>query len=162
MKRREKEFTELTNLILFTGTWNVNGRLPPNTTDLKLWLSPSNNNTNNIDLYFVGLQEIDMSAEAFLRTESETAEIWLTAVEGAIQGHSCQYKRLVWKQLVGMLLIVYCRSELYASIKDVSIDSKGCGTIYNPTLTLTKNHNNCRYNGNDGKQGRGGCEDARL
>lgn len=133
MQARQREFTDLTQLHYFVGSWNVNGRLPaaPDTLadlDLSVWLLQ--NTKSSPDLYFIGLQEMDLSAEALLMTESRRDDVWLAAVETVLGPRG--YQKLVSKQMVGMLLIVYARRSLISAISDVSVDSAGCGKFLSP------------------------------
>jgi hypothetical protein len=135
MRQRQREFTEFTQLKYFAGTWNVNGRPPTADLDLTPWLL-SADAAHNLqqtleeipDIFFIGLQEMDLSAEALLRNESNKDSDWLRAVEAVLRPRG--YVKLISKQMVGLLLMIYLRESLFPEVSQVSVDSAGCGMFF--------------------------------
>lgn len=73
------------------------------------------------------IQQVDLSAEAFLLNDSPREEYWAAAIEAGIARarSPATYRKLVSKQLVGMLLFVYVRSEMAPHVHGVATDSAG-------------------------------------
>jgi phosphatidylinositol-bisphosphatase len=121
--QRQTEYTSHTPCTVFVGTWNVNGKL--SSEDLGAWLLGG----GDTDLYVIGLQEVDLSAEAFLLNESTRESLWTASVESCLLNRPVSYRRVAVKQMVGILLCVYARSDWFNVIRDVSVDSAGCGIL---------------------------------
>jgi phosphatidylinositol-bisphosphatase len=139
LNQRESEFTNYRSLSLFVGTWNVNGKL--STENLAPWLVQKISKPNDIkpcekssntdpDLYVIGFQELDLSAEAFLLNDSPREEFWAAAVENTLSTYvGSPYRKIASKQLVGILILVYGKKNLCNMISDVQCDSQGCGIM---------------------------------
>ena len=69
MGLRETAFTDLRQITIFLGTYNVNGQPPAS--GLADWLAVD---TDPPDIYAVGFQELDLSKEAFLFNETPREE----------------------------------------------------------------------------------------
>eukprot|EP00048_Salpingoeca_helianthica_P022785 m.20360 g.20360 ORF g.20360 m.20360 type:complete len:907 (+) comp7810_c0_seq1:39-2759(+) len=130
MASRALEFTKMRSVSVCLGTYNVNGKYPveedKSLMDLRPWLRfrPS----DSPDIYVLGFQELDLTAEAFIFNDSTREEDWSAAIEASFHdGHN--YRKLKSKQLVGMLLMVYVRAELLPFIKDVQADAQGTGIL---------------------------------
>jgi hypothetical protein len=76
MRLRENEFVENHELVLFVGTWNVNGKVPKEA--LAPWLLPSDMPTP--DVVALGLQEFDTSSAALILAETSKVEPWIAAM----------------------------------------------------------------------------------
>ncbi|XP_032828467.2 inositol polyphosphate 5-phosphatase OCRL-like [Petromyzon marinus] len=124
MRRRAREFTTKCTLRFFIGTWNVNGQSPYNST-LKSWLSCDEEAP---DVYYIGFQELDLSKEAFLFSDSPREKEWVQAV---VSGLHCgaSYKRVTLVRLVGMMLLVYAKAALCPHIQQVVTDTVGTGIM---------------------------------
>lgn len=81
------------------------------------------------DLYVIGFQELDLSAEAFLLNDSPREDFWSLAIENGLKDYAGFYHKVASKQLVGMLLIIYVKRSLLPHVGDVSADSAGCGIM---------------------------------
>ena len=122
MKERENEFTDLFPLSIYVGTWNVNGLEP--TESLVPWLQPANESlipclqsSNEPDIFAIGFQELDLSAECFVFGDKTREDQWVKYVESALpKGYYFQIKLV---RLIGMMLVVYAHVKHKDQIKDI-------------------------------------------
>lgn len=77
---------------IFACTWNVNARSSVPLSGLLQPSPPLGASSPRPDVYVIGFQEIDMSADALLRNESTKGNVWQQAIEDGIGN---EYK-LVW------------------------------------------------------------------
>jgi len=77
---------------------------------------------------FTQLQELDLSSEAFLFSESVKEEEWMKAVTSSLH-EGAEYTLLKHVRLVGMLLMVYSRTDLADQVTNISVDSVGTGIM---------------------------------
>jgi len=110
LQRRTEEFTERCELNLFLGTWNVNGRKPVHNLD-EWMLRRLPEGLDPPAVFALGFQELDLTAEALLLGDTARAAPWEQAGLRALQQLG-PYKVMLSKQLVGMLLCVYVRTDL--------------------------------------------------
>ncbi|CAG8748871.1 8823_t:CDS:2, partial [Acaulospora morrowiae] len=73
--------------------------------------------------------EVDLSAEAFLLNGSTREEIWHAAIVDALGEKSDNYLKLVSKQLVGILLMIFVKKAHMPYIKEVRNDCVGVGLM---------------------------------
>lgn len=104
---------------IFTGSWNVAGQ--PSTESLLPWLQPA----NDCDLVVIGFQEVDLSTEAYLVYDPLKEIEWSSSVNKCLNG----YAKIASKQLIGMLLIVYCKLDLKNFIAEITAESIGSGML---------------------------------
>lgn len=123
MQTREKEYNEFKNYRIFIGTWNVNGKNP--STDLSNWLAVD---SDPPDIYAIGFQELDLSKEAFLFTDSPKEDEWLNSVIKSLHKDG-KYHQVRLIRLIGMMLVVFAKVQVVASIKDVLAESVGTGIL---------------------------------
>ncbi|KAK9710674.1 hypothetical protein K7432_008278 [Basidiobolus ranarum] len=126
MQERETEFTLEDNIKVFVGTWNVNGR--PSRETLVPWFKSSKEMVD-ADIIAVGFQELDLSPEAFLLSDSTKEDEWTRSIEKVLVLMDDQYTKVKSKQLVGMLLMVYVKQKHVKDIDYVEGDSAGCGIM---------------------------------
>ncbi|KAJ1903779.1 hypothetical protein IWQ60_012539, partial [Tieghemiomyces parasiticus] len=104
MKDREAQFTDYHDIRVFTGTWNVNGRLP--TQPLDPWLQavledapPAGESTappgtpTEPELLILGFQELDLRAEAYLVYDGSKEMAWCKAIEEALGVKAALYRK---------------------------------------------------------------------
>ncbi|CAG8602320.1 2030_t:CDS:10 [Paraglomus occultum] len=123
MTEREEEFTEVQTIRLITGTYNVNGQFAPD--NLSVWLNPD----YEPDIYAIGFQELDLSPEAYLLYDGTKEIEWTHAILLGLGEKANKYYKLVSKQLIGILLMIFVKKEQLPNIKDVQTDSVGVGML---------------------------------
>lgn len=123
MAMREDDYTDLQTYSVFTGTWNVNGQSPRES--LGEWLSIDEEPP---DFYAVGFQELDLSKEAYLFTDTPKEEEWLEAVKNGLHPKA-EYRMVRLTRLIGMMLIVFVKEEHTEHIKNVAADTVGTGIM---------------------------------
>ncbi|KAK7463225.1 hypothetical protein BaRGS_00038210, partial [Batillaria attramentaria] len=114
---REDEFVDLKTVRLFCGTWNVNGQSPSES--LSKWLVVDQDPP---DIYAIGFQELDLSREAFIFSESAREAEWQEAVKTYLHPRA-KYRKVKSVRLVGILLIVYIKEELCKYVSFIDCDS---------------------------------------
>eukprot|EP00123_Amoebidium_parasiticum_P018177 comp24124_c0_seq2/m.43765 comp24124_c0_seq2/g.43765 ORF comp24124_c0_seq2/g.43765 comp24124_c0_seq2/m.43765 type:complete len:870 (-) comp24124_c0_seq2:278-2887(-) len=120
LRNRRDEYSDKKKIRVFCGTFNVNGKMPDQS--LKPWLEETNQDPP--DIYALGFQELDLSAQAFLLNGSVREDYWAQAVEEALSKKG-KYLKVRSQQLVGMLLMVYVHESLVPNIRDC--DAAMCG-----------------------------------
>ena len=125
LRARQPEFCRYEDHNWFIGTWNVNGKDPVERLDA--WLHMSDH--SNPDFYVIGFQELDLSTEAYLLYDATWEPGWGTVIEQALSKRSEDYVKLVSKQLIGMLIIVYVKKSLKDFVKDMTTASAGTGLL---------------------------------
>lgn len=123
MVMREDDYTYLKSYTVFMGTWNVNGQSPRES--LSDWLSID---PVPPDFYVIGFQELDLSKEAFLFTDTPKEAEWLAAVKGGLNS-SVTYKMVKLIRLVGMMMIVFVKEDLAEFVKNVAAETVGTGIM---------------------------------
>ncbi|CAG8778827.1 13964_t:CDS:2, partial [Acaulospora morrowiae] len=73
--------------------------------------------------------EVDLSAEAFLLNGSTREEIWHAAIVEALGEKSDNYLKLISKQLVGILLMIFVKKAHMPYIKEIRNDCVGVGLM---------------------------------
>ncbi|XP_067675854.1 inositol polyphosphate 5-phosphatase OCRL-like [Haliotis asinina] len=90
---------------VFCGTWNVNEQSPMEA--LGTWLERDDEPP---DIYAIGFQEIDMSIDAMLSTDSKKEAEWEDAVKTYLHPKA-KYIKVKSSRLMGMLLLVYIQEQ---------------------------------------------------
>uniref|UniRef100_A0A7S1XEN9 Inositol polyphosphate-related phosphatase domain-containing protein n=1 Tax=Compsopogon caeruleus TaxID=31354 RepID=A0A7S1XEN9_9RHOD len=128
LQKRKQEFMVKKRLKVFGGTWNVNGRKP--STDVSEWLfSAAGRKSNVFDVYMIGIQETQaLSGMNAVATDAEKGRMWKEHLERAL---SCptQHVCIVARQMVGILLLVFVKSEHEAHLQDVMMTDAGTGFL---------------------------------
>ncbi|VDN03233.1 unnamed protein product [Thelazia callipaeda] len=167
MKRKE-EMIDMVPLILWAGTWNVNGGKNfsdtsfRNQTNLAEWLFPEKffgdtlgENIALPDIYVVGLEEIiDLNATNIVNASTTNQRAWARGLRETLLKRN-KYVLLGCEQLVGVCVFVFIRPSLAAAIRDMSISSVKTGmggttgnkgsiavslTIYSTTFCFVCSH----------------------
>jgi hypothetical protein len=132
LQLREDEFTDYEPCQIFVGSFNVNGRRAFDGTepiDLAAWLQPTDGAAEECpDIYVLGFQELDLSKEAFVFNDSKREDEWSLAIEAALPLRG-NYAKIVSRQLVGMLIVVYAREGWSGKISRHDTDAQGTGIM---------------------------------
>lgn len=80
------------------------------------------------DVYVLGFQELDLSAGAFLLDNSVREDDWTRQVEAAFRVKN-RYKKVVSKQLVGVLIMVYVHVDHLPYAKEFSTATVATGIM---------------------------------
>lgn len=123
MALREEAYTDLKQIRVLLGTYNVNGQPP--LTGLADWLAVD---THPPDIYAIGFQELDLSKEAFLFNETPREDEWLRAVIRALHP-GAKYRKVKLVRLVGMMLIVFIQEKHFAYVRAIAGDTVGTGLM---------------------------------
>ncbi|KAG4304877.1 hypothetical protein PORY_001552 [Pneumocystis oryctolagi] len=116
-------FIESRDLKVKVCSWNVNGKEPVE--DISDWLLYKSDD-NRVDLYVIGLQEIDLSTEAYLHNDGIKEQVWNYSILSVLGDH---YEKVVSKQLVGILLLVYAHKAISPSLTSITTSFVGCGIM---------------------------------
>ncbi|PFH50872.1 hypothetical protein AMATHDRAFT_60376 [Amanita thiersii Skay4041] len=82
------------------------------------------------DLLVLGFQELDLSTEALIYSGGVIKEeAWCTAVVAALGEIGPQYEKLVSRQLVGMLIVIFVRKSLKTCFTDARTCAAGSGIM---------------------------------
>eukprot|EP00730_Choanoeca_flexa_P004775 TRINITY_DN11798_c0_g2_i2.p1 TRINITY_DN11798_c0_g2~~TRINITY_DN11798_c0_g2_i2.p1 ORF type:complete len:902 (+),score=169.49 TRINITY_DN11798_c0_g2_i2:96-2801(+) len=131
MDQLEEEFTKRVSFRVSIGTYNVNGRHPVredgSADDLSTWIR-SQAHTQAPDLIVVGFQELDLSKEAFVFADTKREEEWHTCIAAALP-EDASYVKIASRQLVGMLIIAYLKTEWKHDVLGLDTDAIGCGLM---------------------------------
>ncbi|XP_053124607.1 type II inositol 1,4,5-trisphosphate 5-phosphatase isoform X3 [Hemicordylus capensis] len=121
--QKEDSYTHLQSFRFFVGTYNVNGQPPRE--NLQPWLSQD---MEPPDVYCVGFQELDLSKEAFFFNDTPREEEWFKAVTESLHPEA-KYAKVKMVRLVGILLLLYVRTELAMNIAEVEAETVGTGIM---------------------------------
>ncbi|KAG5517968.1 hypothetical protein PMAC_000423 [Pneumocystis sp. 'macacae'] len=99
-------FIESRNLRMKICSWNVNGKEP--TEDISEWF-----------------QEADLKTGAYLRNGVKE-QVWNYTILSVLGDH---YEKVVSKQLVGILLLIYAHKAISPSLTSVTTSFIGCGIM---------------------------------
>ncbi|KAF8631620.1 hypothetical protein AX15_002362 [Amanita polypyramis BW_CC] len=120
LEQRISEYSTTKHCTIFTGTWNLNGRLP--TESLLPWMFPAEL-SNEPDIIALGFQEmVPLTAQQIVQTDPEKRQIWETRVLDTLDhrpNKKSSYVLLRSEQLVGTALLVLVKSELTGVIRNV-------------------------------------------
>ncbi|EAS01600.2 endonuclease/exonuclease/phosphatase family protein (macronuclear) [Tetrahymena thermophila SB210] len=120
LKKREQDFTTLSNLNVFCMTWNMNGNEP----DAEMNFAQNIFNFEkqpNPDIVVIGLQEmVKLNVQNVMMTNNERIiQTWLDYLNKQLNSISSEdkYKMLKWKDLVGIFMVLFVKEPLVKRIK---------------------------------------------
>ncbi len=143
LDRRAAEFTSTKSANIWTGTFNINGRVQGPDTDLSPWLFPeANDQEADPTIFAVGFQEIVvLSPQQIMSTDPTTRKSWEFAVGDCLNTRATarrtpKYVLLRSGQLVGAALMIYVREDILKNIKNVEGSVKKVSWALSPTVLL--------------------------
>jgi len=120
-QKRAYEYSDIQGVSLCSITWNINAKELTNptktlTTLLQLDLNPA-------DIYVIGLQEmVDLNVMNIVINRSSSDDMalfWIMQLLEAFKARGLNYSPLLEKHMVGLFLVVFCKTDLVNSISDV-------------------------------------------
>ncbi|MCJ1396324.1 inositol polyphosphate 5-phosphatase [Xylographa bjoerkii] len=134
LKRRSQEYTSTDIISIWVGTFNLNGKGKGTREDLSAWLCPKiHQSQRSADVVAVGFQEmVELNAQQIMSTDPARRQEWELAVartlnEDARKRKSEEYVLLRSGQLVGAALLIFVKSNVLKSIKNVEGSVKKTG-----------------------------------
>ena len=132
LTRRKREYSSTEDIHIWVGTFNLNGKGHGVSEDLSPWLSPKLNNLqSDPEIVAVGFQEmVELSPQQIMSTDPARRRIWEEAVGrtlNAKKDRKEEYVLLRSGQLVGAALMIYVKSKVLGSIKNVEGSIKKTG-----------------------------------
>lgn len=128
LRDREHEFTTYDTETIWVGTYNLNGR-PPSDESLLPWLFPTAG--PDPSLLVLGFQEIvPLSPQQIMATDPEKKRRWEQHILSTVANRpnkKSDYVLLRSGQLVGTALIVLCKKEVAAEVRNVEAAIKKTG-----------------------------------
>jgi phosphatidylinositol-bisphosphatase len=122
---REHEYSDFSNLVLQVCTWNMGGRTPPPSEDLRAWLMSD----SRPDIVVVALQEIvPLSAMNILPgANASTVLLWSQALSGALQMSRDKYLHVKDEDMFGCFISVYAKQSIATHITRIASDKVKTG-----------------------------------
>ncbi|EJW82103.1 hypothetical protein WUBG_06984 [Wuchereria bancrofti] len=118
MRDWESRYSTYITTSIFITTFNVNGRMPTRE-DLPNWLTCEG--ASAPDFYVIGLQEMDLSPQAFLMNTSARHSGWQIVIQKSLPT-SAGYILVQEARLVGILLMIYRRIDCKVRVENTAID----------------------------------------
>lgn len=130
----EDSYTEQQDLRTCIVTFNVASKKPPQNLASLIALTMPGAGGEPVDLIMVSLQEVDMSASAMLKDETDASVVWVSALQAVIGADSqaageSPYFAFPPKQLVGLLLCVFIRRSLLPHAQKMAITTVATGAL---------------------------------
>uniref|UniRef100_A0A7N0TZ43 Inositol polyphosphate-related phosphatase domain-containing protein n=1 Tax=Kalanchoe fedtschenkoi TaxID=63787 RepID=A0A7N0TZ43_KALFE len=128
---KEFVYTRLEKIKILTGTWNV-GQGRASQDSLISWLSSA---ASDVGIILVGLQEVEMGAGVLAMSAaketvglegSSLGQLWLDMI-GKTLDEGSSFKRVGSRQLAGLLIAAWVRSDISAHVGDIDAAAVPCG-----------------------------------
>ncbi|XP_023520635.1 type II inositol polyphosphate 5-phosphatase 15-like [Cucurbita pepo subsp. pepo] len=128
---KEFLYTRMENLKIFTGTWNV-GQEKASHDSLISWLGSV---VTDVGIVVVGLQEVEMgagflamsAAKETVGLEGSSLGQWWLDMIGKTLDEGSTFHRVGSRQLAGLLIATWVRSNIRAHVGDVDAAAVPCG-----------------------------------
>eukprot|EP01012_Entosiphon_sulcatum_P055096 TRINITY_DN7653_c0_g1_i1.p1 TRINITY_DN7653_c0_g1~~TRINITY_DN7653_c0_g1_i1.p1 ORF type:complete len:709 (+),score=131.61 TRINITY_DN7653_c0_g1_i1:819-2945(+) len=126
LELHESQWSETKHLTLAICAWNVDQK-KPGERQLNEWLQL----VQQPDIIAIGLQEVDMSANAMLKVETEESRPWLQRFVYDIVGPNDNggYVEIGHKQLVGLFLSVFVAKRHMPYLTESTILTQSTGAV---------------------------------
>lgn len=126
LAQRASEYSYKESVLIWTGTFNVNGRREGPDNDLTPWLFPlPDQGSENPSIFAVGFQEIvALNPQQIMSTDPTPRRVWEAAVRNCLNNRaektgSSKYVLLRSGQLVGAALMIFVKEDILRDIKNV-------------------------------------------
>ncbi|PFH62552.1 hypothetical protein XA68_13134 [Ophiocordyceps unilateralis] len=133
LARRSDEFTSFETISIWTGTFNLNGRIDGVDHDLSPWLFPPALESGQPDIYVVAFQEIvELSPQQIMNSDPSRKSMWEKSVQRSLNNRQAslggdKYVLLRSGQLVGAALCLFVKKSVLVNIKNVEGSVKKTG-----------------------------------
>uniref|UniRef100_A0A914ZV98 Inositol polyphosphate-related phosphatase domain-containing protein n=1 Tax=Parascaris univalens TaxID=6257 RepID=A0A914ZV98_PARUN len=117
MREWEHKFCTYSEASIFITTFNVNGKMAPYS--LTKWLHYDGRPP---DFYVIGLQEMDLSTQAFFYDVSSRHDEWVRTISRSLP-FSKRYTLVETVRLVGIMLVVFRRTDSQIHVPQSSVHS---------------------------------------
>lgn len=126
MKNKRRSFVNDKTLLLFAGTWNVNGHTPQSTIDISPWIQPQSlSSSQPVDLYMLGLQEVQtLSGVDAFRTDNTRGLAWRNVIQKCL---GSDYEIVAERQLVGIVVLVFLRQNHVPYLSNIQLSHVATG-----------------------------------
>ncbi|VDD95206.1 unnamed protein product [Enterobius vermicularis] len=117
MREWEHRYSVYEDVTIFISTFNVNGKPPPSS--FPTWLSYKGRAP---DFYAIGLQEMDLSTQAFFYDVSSRQDEWIKSISRSLP-QSAEYEMIEVVRLVGIMLVIFRRKDSPVKVDRSSVFS---------------------------------------
>ncbi|PIN02072.1 Inositol polyphosphate 5-phosphatase [Handroanthus impetiginosus] len=127
---------EIRNFKVYVSTWNVGGVAPSEDLNMDELIEPS---INHCDIYVFGFQEVvPLKVGNVLGSEkSKISMKWDSLIRAALMkmntntniNNNSGFRCIISKQMVGILISVWVRTELRPYVRNPSVSCVGCGVM---------------------------------
>ncbi|SAM08738.1 hypothetical protein [Absidia glauca] len=135
MQSRLNEYSTTQQILIFCGTYNLNGKSFKGE-KLDPWLLQHTrwNQAKEPDIYAIGFQEIvELSPQQVMATDAEKRTVWEQQIERTLNANRSndvtKYVLLRSNQLVGAALIIFVKASIVESIRNVETSIKKTGMM---------------------------------
>ncbi|XP_017224748.1 type IV inositol polyphosphate 5-phosphatase 9 isoform X2 [Daucus carota subsp. sativus] len=124
---------ESKNYKVFVSTWNVGGVSPTDDLDMEDFQDTQNNAP--CDIYVFGFQEVVplRAANILGYEEGKICMKWNSLIRKTLNKNTCgaehDFRCLISKQMVGILISVWVRTDLLSFVRGPSVSCVGCGIM---------------------------------
>ena len=119
MLRSTKSEIPLSDITVVCATWNVGESHP--VVNMESWLRAGCDAGRNPHIIAVSLQEVDMSVKALANEQSNKGAVWLQNIHQQLGGPEA-YTPMNPTQVVGLMLLIFVRTDINSQVRHVSSD----------------------------------------
>ncbi|KAK3695027.1 SacI homology domain-containing protein [Podospora appendiculata] len=133
LQRRSSEFSSNEKIIIWVGTFNLNGRTDGINEDLSPWLCPPELGSVQPEIVAVGFQEIvELNPQQIMNSDPSRKQLWEKAIKKTLDRRfnregDDRYVLLRSGQLVGAALCIFVKASALHNIKNVEGSVKKTG-----------------------------------
>eukprot|EP01156_Anaeramoeba_ignava_P022426 Anaeramoba_ignava/c20646_g2_i1.p1 GENE.c20646_g2_i1~~c20646_g2_i1.p1 ORF type:complete len:751 (+),score=175.99 c20646_g2_i1:205-2457(+) len=124
LHKHKENFSELKQITLICGTWNVNSKKP--TINIDDWVKI---NGGEPDMIALGFQEIDMTASTLITNDRTKGKCWEEHITKTLETKEEKYVLIKSHQLGGILLCVYITKTHAPYVSQIEFDDVPVGVL---------------------------------